>query len=321
MVDEVGIETGIRRKPETVGSKKPEIKIYGSLEEALGERDFRDISLYEDFTNNVLVKDSPCSSVEHPDFSRPLTPKNYEAYAAVSKYFWEGEWEEGRPKQGTHFKLFRHDFRLYTALEHELGDNLSVLQILDAERVNTEETREGYFEWIKAIHVLLINKESGKVFDVVRLLPSNFVFQCVPSSVEVGLSQYGKYSAKRPKDNFIRYNDPTDPEKILSLLHEVGHIMRADDEPRLARELMSIQETSFSLTKEQYMRLKQLKVASERGASARALWLMRKLKGEGIDLGLEPKEAREAINRWLTAYEEREGSGLPKEGRHFTRRK
>lgn len=313
-MDESSVETA-----EVIKLKGAEIKVCDSLKEALDTR------LYEDLNSKVIWdEDRPYFSVKDPDFN--LRQKT-EAYGVVGKYFWEeGKpyWDpEGKPQKGTHFKLFKHRSRFYTALEHELGGSLSILQIMDAERINSKVTREGDFQWVRADHILLINKESGKVFDVTSLLPGNFVFRYVLFQPQgIAYAHSGKYSAKRPEDNYVQYLDLTTPKNIVVLFHEVGHILWEEENPDLAKEYMEIEEKwRYFRPREESLRYRELMIASERGASARALWLMRKLKKEGIDLGLKTKEARDVINKWLKSYEERYRLYPSEKGRKFTRRR
>jgi len=287
--------------------KEREIIIYDSIEEALGPE------LQKDLESPLLVDQKPKKDRYDP---------NIRAYEAIAGRFSKDK----IPSEEVHFKLIEHGGSLLAVLEHDLNEQLAILEVMDAKFPKNKETdREE--EWINVKRLLLINKKNGQVFDIGNLLPKDFTLRYINTSSSKKLSffsaEYGKYSSL-PNERYIQYSDLSTAEEIAALFHEFGHhIVTTNSDMVLARRLEQLRlkerfQSVSNMSKQEFVATKKLLVANERGAWARALWLVRELKRKGIDIGIGIKEISKLSHYALQTYEKKYPQLYPEIGKKFT---
>ncbi|MBM4401901.1 MAG: hypothetical protein FJ044_01515 [Candidatus Cloacimonetes bacterium] len=310
------IEAGIDLR-----KQKPEV--YASMSEALGTK------LETSLTAEALFLDQriPKTSKAFLSYKDPETDQlfNISAYEAIAGHFLG---DKAQPPEGTHFRLFKYEGELLVSLEHDLNEQVKVVQIMDVDLPREKET-EKERGWINVRNLLLVSKQTGKVFDFASLLPEDYTLRYVPDkTVRSFQAEYGKYSEESP-ERFVQYADLTSPEGILALFHEYGHqIVTTNSDKELACEAQALWEQSrfyaggaAAMPKDVFVRTKRLLAMNERGASARALWLIRRLKQEGISLGMEIKQITGFLDDALQTYEKAYPHLYSECGLRFTRKK
>lgn len=228
---------------------------------------------------------------------------------------------------GEHLRLINYNGKPFVVSEQEFDTSLKITNIFDPNYSNTKEY-EDYLQrrgtgqlsreertfgfdsskrrkerYTLSHHLIIEDKRTHKVFDLASIIPSDWQLRYYP------VSGYNNF-AQDTDEKFISFEKIQKPEDMIKLFHEYGHaIFTANDDPTLYQEARKLREESLfhiggttAMPMEYLDRLRHLLARNEKGASARALWMSRMLKKDGIDLGVTPKDQIIILERGLDTY-------------------
>jgi len=204
-------------------------------------------------------------------------------------------------------RLVAHEDNLLLVSEYQLGGGLRMHEVADSNLANREQSGIGYVR-VKAL--FLTDESSGKTIDLTTLVSNYCEVRYVPDiSTSSFRAEYGTYTLDPSR--FVQYADIVNQSCLFAFLHEVGHqIVSSHTDPVLMKRLRDFYSRSVftlgspaEMPEEDYETNRVLLIANERGASARALWIVRELKKRGININ--SSEFSEFIQVALQSYEKK----------------
>lgn len=220
-------------------------------------------------------------------------------------------------------KLVRYKGTLVVVTEHQAGERLRIIQVLDCDFPQTakyrdfrRKVREENLDptswpfakqdqketYILAHHLAIEDTKTGKAIDLKTLLPDDWTLRYRPTT-------YLAFSQDSNKKH-LRYSELSSPELVAGFLHEYGHCVFDAHYPELCKEASELWQRSRlelggprALPPEVFTRTKELLVRIERGASAKGLQVLRILREQGLDIGVPLKVITDRIKDALASYE------------------
>lgn len=160
-------------------------------------------------------------------------------------------------------------------------------------------------------NLIIVDTANGNTFDFRSMLPADW---------KLLNYIYGgdRYFSQEFKDKTISFGKLQSKEDLVKLFHEFGHtIFSANDDPEMYQQAMKLWEESAgqlgglkSLPPGVFGKTVELLGRNERGASARALELIRLLKQKGLDLKVDIQQQIKIVEDALETY--RKGFGVTK---------
>ena len=294
------------------------IKVFSSVAEVLPA------DLSEAMQNNVVYHNQP---IEREDWGEGIKATSFKD-EVLSKFFdgdaYEAALDFNRKlySDKADVKLVRYGGTLVTVTEHMAGDQLRIIQVFGCDFPQTVAYREFRRKvreenvdptnwtlakdkkenYIPVHHLIIENIKSGKAIDLGSLLPDDWALQYLPTTTPF----FSQDSDKK----HLKCSEISSPELLVGALHEYGHCIADANNPQLFREAKELWEgVRFqtggprALPPEVFNRTKELLVQNERGASARALQVLRILGEQGLETGVSIKDISRVTNEALSSYE------------------
>lgn len=241
------------------------------------------------------------------------------AYDRILKF------QKGLYGNGVDVKLVRAGSNLRVVSVRTMDTGLKLIEVFDSQLSMTPRFKQArangtiadipateFYENYALIRSIIIQDgRSGRAVDLTTILPEDWEFKY---TISVGSP------AIDPSKKQAIVCEILQEDHLVGLLHELGHVFSLTIDPQtfmkadeLRNKLVDL-KFSEAIDAQTLNKMRETVANEERGASATALFLVRFLKTQGINLNLPTQRMMRFINGALSVYE-----SFPGQGRHFVR--
>lgn len=217
----------------------------------------------------------------------------------------------GRLDESNSISLLERDGTMFTIFDHRVGK----LRVIEVYEPNVATEMSADLHQLPVFYVrnlIIVNPELNCAWDFASRMADGWKLRHIPAE---RMENFRENFQEEQGEKYIQYNDLNGPERLLALFHEYAHGVRDIRlDPTVYKAMVEVNEKasqeSFgfraprNITFETAERFRELLAPNERMANLGALWLARRLKQQGIDIGMTAGETVKFVSeKNLADYE------------------